>query len=283
MNGNRASLDQADILIIHLTEAGEKCSSILRRQISDLQQRLPSKLPGHLTKARINGYIRWFHVLSSDESSAGKKEKIYLSQKDNTLLRHLASQLYCNCALKVKKNQLAATELFLKKLARTEKYSLRIMHDPDLLCLLNHPDPMQNALIKWQNADYPKNNKHPEALRIKAAGGHLVRSKSEAMIVASLVSNNIPFRYECGLSLSGATVYPDFIILHPMTGKLFIWEHFGMMDDKEYAANAARKIHAYIQNGYIPAINFIMTSETKDHPLDYQKVELTIQEYFMLS
>ena len=36
---------------------------------------------------------------------------------------------------------------------------------------------------------------------------------------------NIPFRYECALTLGNTTVYPDFTIMHPNTGELIYREH----------------------------------------------------------
>ncbi|MFQ8777759.1 MAG: hypothetical protein ACLR78_10425 [Roseburia sp.] len=67
-----------------------------------------------------------------------------------------------------------------------------------------------------------------------------MRSKSEAMIAMLLHLNAIPYRYECALSLGGVTLFPDFTIRHPVTGVLYYWEHFGLMDDPAYAKTPAR-------------------------------------------
>ena len=78
---------------------------------------------------------------------------------------------------------------------------------------------------------YEKNPKYPEHLIHKTVSGIYVRSKSESMIALQLYTEKIPFRYECALQLGETTLYPDFTILHPKTGEIFYWEHFGMMDE----------------------------------------------------
>lgn len=60
--------------------------------------------------------------------------------------------------------------------------------------------PHSQELIDWMQADYKRNPKHPEQLNQKTSSGHMVRSKSEAIIDMILYINNIPFRYECALN-----------------------------------------------------------------------------------
>ncbi len=92
--------------------------------------------------------------------------------------------------------------------------------------------------------------------------------------------NQIPFRYECELSLNDAVVYPDFTIMHPRTEELFYWEHFGMMDNPRYAKRAGEKLQMYIVNGLIPTVNVITTYETTMKPLDTESLDRIVKEYF---
>ena len=91
--------------------------------------------------------------------------------------------------------------------------------------------------------------------------------------------NQIPFRYECPLELGNTTLYPDFTIMHPKTGELIYWEHFGMMDDPAYCKNVFSKLNLYVANGIIPNINLITTYETKDFPLDTEQINNMISLY----
>ena len=120
----------------------------------------------------------------------------------------------------------------------------------------------------WVNASYPKNPNHPESLRIPTSTGEYVRSKIEAMVVELLVHMKIPFRYEQEYLFDGKKYYPDFTLLNPKTGEIYILELFGMMDDPKYAAQAGAKIALYAKHGFVLNRNLLCFCETEDHPFD---------------
>ncbi len=95
---------------------------------------------------------------------------------------------------------------------------------------------------KWCAESYETNPSHPENLIHTTLAGHKVRSKSEVIISNLLYTNQIPYRYEAALPLKEFTAYPDFTILHPVTNKIFYWEHFGMMDNAPYCDTACNKL-----------------------------------------
>ena len=109
----------------------------------------------------------------------------------------------------------------------------------------------------------------------------MVRSKSEALIDTVLYINKIPFRYECALKLDETTIYPDFTIRHPRTGKLYYWEHFGRMDDPNYRRKVFAKQQLYADHNIIPSIQLISTYETREQPLNMEFVENLIHYYFL--
>lgn len=92
--------------------------------------------------------------------------------------------------------------------------------------------------------------------------------------------NTIAYRYECALNLGGTVFYPDFTIQNPKNGRLYYWEHFGMMDNSFYIQKYLKKTQIYLEHGMIPTINLIVTYETKDSPLTSQKVQEIIDSYF---
>lgn len=110
--------------------------------------------------------------------------------------------------------------------------------------------------------------------------GIKVRSKSEALIVAALHARRIPFHYEEALILGKKTVYPDFTIRHPYTGKTYYWEHLGMLDREDYRKKNLNKLNDYISNRIVPSENLILTYETEEVPLDMELVENYINYYF---
>lgn len=108
------------------------------------------------------------------------------------------------------------------------------------------------------------------------------RSKSEAMIAALLREYKVPFRYECQLHLKDfGNVYPDFTVLNKRTRQIYYHEHFGLMENTEYAIKAIRKINAYERNGYIQGKNFIATYESEHVHLDMKVIEIIVKECYI--
>ena len=60
----------------------------------------------------------------------------------------------------------------------------------------------------------------------------------------------------------------------------YILEHFGLMDNTDYAQKAVRKLQFYAQNKIFSSRNLIITMETQTEPLTPQFVETMIKEYF---
>lgn len=107
-----------------------------------------------------------------------------------------------------------------------------------------------------------------------------VRSKSEQIIAERLSSAGIPYRYECPVNINSKTFYPDFTILKQSNRKVIYLEHFGMMDNPDYANNATKKINAYSNGGLIAGKNLFMTFETSRNPLDIRALNNLIDSVF---
>lgn len=137
-----------------------------------------------------------------------------------------------------------------------------------------------NDEVSWSTTDYQRSNNYPEKLIHNTYVGILVRSKSEVLIANALFSKQIPFRYEACLQLGSHTVYPDFTIRHPVTKKIYYWEHLGMMGEEGYLDNALTKIRRYCRNNIYPDGNLILTYESRQTPLDSELVLHIIEHYF---
>ena len=134
---------------------------------------------------------------------------------------------------------------------------------------------------KWRAESYETNPSHPENLIHTTLAGHKVRSKSEVIISNLLYTNQIPYRYEAALPLKEFTTYPDFTIMHPVTNKIFYWEHFGMMDNAPYCDTACNKLKTYCYNGIFPSMQLITTYETSKCPISTDQVQQIITQYFL--
>jgi len=120
---------------------------------------------------------------------------------------------------------------------------------------------------------------HPESLIYMTEPGIRVRSKSELLIANALYQKQIPFRYEASLALGGTIREPDFTIYRPSDGKIFLWEHFGLMDENNYLKTANEKIALYAQHGFHPFKNLICTYEQDIQNLAY--VHTIIDLFFL--
>ena len=171
---------------------------------------------------------------------------------------------------------------FLKKCLKTAPPTRRIdkLLSPDS----SYHDLLLSAVfndeVSWSTTDYQRSNNYPENLIHNTYAGIPVRSKSEVLIANTLFSKHIPFRYEACLQLGSHAVYPDFTIRHPVTKKIYYWEHLGMMGEEDYLDNALTKIRRYCRNNIYPDGNLILTYESLQTPLDSELVLHIIEHYF---
>ena len=213
--------------------------------------------------------------------SAGHTQT-YIPKKHREYAQQLAYKRFLLEKQTECKKELYALELYQRPAVGENKKSDRFLsEDPayqELLCPF-YQMVTQEELI-WSDTSYPKNPNYPEQLKYKSCKNEYVRSKSEALIAMNLYMKKIAYRYECELKIGKAVFYPDFTILHPLTGKEIYWEHFGKMDLPEYAKNAADKLHMYARNGIYPGDRLITTYETMEQPLDTAIVQKLITYHF---
>lgn len=112
-----------------------------------------------------------------------------------------------------------------------------------------------------------------------------VRSKSEIIIADELYRYGIPYRYEMPLILEnwGKSVIfrPDFTVMNKKNGKIYIWEHFGMMDNPEYIEKSIRKLDVYEKNGFFLGVNLLLSHETSKVPLSRIVLDSYIDYYLL--
>lgn len=246
----------------------------LESRITELQAQINMLPKGKLICSQGNNCYKWYN---SEGSS-----KIYIPKKQRAYAEQLAIKKYLGYILEDLKHEKRALEFYLKHhTSKTCKAEELLTSDSGYKELLtSYFKPLTEELAEWMNSPYEQNLSHTEHLIHKTCTGGYVRSKSETMISLFLHTNQIPFRYECALRLGETTIYPDFTIRHPLTGKKYYWEHFGRMDDSIYSQNTCSKLQLYIIHGIIPSINLITTYETQEHPLCTEDIEKIIEHYF---
>lgn len=106
-----------------------------------------------------------------------------------------------------------------------------------------------------------KNPYREEDLKYASNNGTRLRSKSEALIANQLESYDILYQYEIAVKLKNKTIYPDFTIINPYTGKTILWEHFGALHQEGYEKRMNEKMDEYLKLGHIPFETIIYTFE----------------------
>lgn len=205
-------------------------------------------------------------------------ERTYLPKSQREEAESLAKATWLRARLVEAEAGICACQKYLKSFHGEDRRLAKLLEQGEFCSLIGHPE-YNDAL--WQKAEHRKNDKHPESLQIKQGEGNAVRSKSEALIAMTLDKYGISFRYESPLDTQKGRFFPDFTIRHPKNHKTYIWEHFGFMDDQEYAAQVSEKLQIYMDCGYVPGENFLMTFESGGHPLTPHTIEEVIARNFL--
>jgi len=238
----------------------EKERQYLKDELLQLQKELEQSLEGNLNKKA--GF--YYHAYAQKQVSI---------QKDIALIKQLCRKKYVQTRIRYleqmlkhfKEADFLSHQNLLAKLPQTYSGLPR--------SYFYHP-----SVEKWQGSPAPKNTWAPEALLYKTTNGLAVRSKSERTIAEYLDNYQIPYHYETILNFDVRKTSPDFLIKHPYTGKIYIWEHFGALHLEKYPEAMNQKILTYIANGYRPGHNLICTYEY--HITDPLQLDDLIQQFF---
>ena len=248
--------------------------TLLKVQLEKIEKELATMPDGKLIISKNYNNEKWY--------CSNGKTKVYIKKKNIDLAQKLAYKKY----LILLYDDLSKKEKFLSKylqlfLPKSSAVENLILSNPSLLRLISpFFRPLSEDINLWACEKYNTNPNYTETLIHQTISGHQVRSKSEAMIASLLFSNKIPFRYECELVLKEATLYPDFTIKHPNSGKIYYWEHFGMMDHPEYVDNTCKKLKLFCSNNIFPGNQLITTYETAHSPLSTTLIQNIINHYF---
>lgn len=249
--------------------------SALTQAISKIESKLAEIPHIKLRCRKCNGTILWY------EKGSGPPKSRYISKSNRLYAEQLAYYTFASEYLEELKKKLKLLHLnedSSKKLERIkQKYFLEKEGFSTLL--KSNYKSINEKSLEWISEDYEKNEYKKDELIFRTLDGHMVRSKSEVMISDYLFEHGIPYRYECRLDLGSTTYYPDFMIRRISDGKIFYWEHFGLMDDAGYANSANKKIANYIANHILPSDNFITSFECHNRPFSSSDVGRLVDMY----
>ena len=253
--------------------------------LEEKQKTLRNAPAGSLRISR-SGKTTQFYQITKSGDTHGK----YIPAKNDKLVKALAQKDYDKKLIATLKKELKFLQKTLRAYKRLLKSAPPAAQIFKKLHKLRRPLvtpaclPAEDFAELWQNVQYSPKPFSENAPELYTSRGERVRSKSEIIIADTLHRLNIPYRYEFPLNITTEkderhTFHPDFICLNLRTRQEFFWEHFGMMDDAEYASSAAQKLRLYEKNGIFPGKNLIISMETSASPINSKQVEKTAKQY----
>lgn len=261
---------------------------IIENNISEIKQVI--NYAEKVLRAAPEGSLRTKHSKAGTmyyRREKGETTGCYLGKKCNKQIRQLEEKLYYTELLKAAKQEEQELIKFQKKLKKLPDYQSVFLNMPrDKRHLISpyeqKPQKNDDDLIRAFNKKFVS-----EEIKLISQNGEHVRSKSELIIADRLKAAGVSYFYEDPLVLSEENKmecllwHPDFRVQNIRTGKVYYWEHFGMMDNCEYCKTSQERLEIYAHYGYFPGDNLIITTESSQHGLNTEYVDCLISKYLM--
>ena len=235
-------------------------------------------IPGTLRITHKKGVPYYYHRVRKADR-CGK----YINKKNLQLAKNLAQKDYEQRVICAITDELAAIDTFIRLNSDIPPEDVYLALSPERKKLVESMIETDDMFAeKWINLPYQGKPVADDVPFLLTDMGERVRSKSEVIIANLLAKEGIPYKYECPLTLKKiGTVYPDFTVLNKHNRKEMYWEHQGMMDNPKYVEKAISKTRNYIYSGIYPGEQLIITSETKNQPLNTWEIKNIIEHYFI--
>ena len=255
----------------------------LERLISGVSGRLDNACAGILHVRTGGGRVYYFY----SENRNGKEISLNpLDPEDRELITALAQKSYDKKVLRMAGEELrlvTGLDDFYRENKIEQIYGEMTPQRQELISPVTQTD--EQYADRWQEREHRKKKPPKESESFLTQRGEKVRSKSEVFIADALLRHGLPYHYECAVDLADHatgrhyTAHPDFFVLNVRTRREYYWEHFGKMDDPDYARDSVNKLIDYMNAGYFPGDRLITTFETGSCPLRPECVELIIEHY----
>ena len=264
----------------------------IEARISQLEEAL--KVKQFAVKKNPSGLVRIVrrgkHFLFYKRFSPADAQGTYMPRSQEKLARALVQNDYDKKTIPAIEAEIKELKDFIK--AYKEKCSDTVYKKlASTRCEIVTPLTLddQDYAAAWLKVEYRHKKFADDVPQLFTDNNEQVRSKSEVIIANALKAAGVPYRYEFPLLLDRnpevevdtdfCHLHPDFYCLNLRTRQEFAWEHFGMMDDPEYAVRASEKLGLYAENGFFPGKNLIITMETSAKPLSSKLLKSLIQTY----
>lgn len=246
----------------------------LQSIIAKAGENMDSTPEGRLRISVDHGVARYYQCIDDRYGE-------YIPRDNVQLPRQLAQKTYNDTVLKTAEARAKHIARCLKNYNDDELEQLFTSLHPERQKLITPTEPTFSQLQEqWYSEPYVGKAFKEGIPVILTEKGERVRSKSEKILADFFYRNNILYKYEKPLNLSGyGIVYPDFTFLSRKLRREIYWEHEGMMDKPEYAIKAVKKLNSYQMNGILPGERLILTFETEQDVLNSKIVCDLVDKY----
>ena len=217
------------------------------------------------TSDRLSLVKRRNKTMISSRKKGSSVRKFLDRERDSKTIRILSTKYYYEKLLPiaVKRKELIEKLLAFEKEQPLEKVFSNL---PDSIKEFVEPFevPLEKRISDFESIDYQPLETRSGNYMVKTEEGIMVRSKAEMIINDTLMKCQIPRRYEMPITIGNSVLRPDFVVLNRKTGKQYLWEHFGMMDNPVYVERFLKKIKIYEDAGYYLHDGLIATFSGKE-------------------
>lgn len=235
-------------------------------------------LPEGSLRVSRHGKYHQFYLRTPEDLRKKNYNGKYLSTKEKARIAALCQRQYLEKIKNSAEEQLSV----LEKCA--SEYTASALQDiysslPEAMLKYIHPVdvPDEEYVRRWEAEEYERKPIAEGTAEFYTSRGERVRSKSEKIIADSLIALGIPYKYEKPLILSGQIlIHPDFVILSVSQRREYYLEHFGMMDNPQYAEKAVERVALYERNGIYLGKKLLVSCETTKHPLNMRILQEAI-------
>lgn len=223
--------------------------------------------------------VRYFLSVLED----GERKRIYLNKEDTELRELLQERYYLERALPTCQKNIEMLELLQNSYSSLDPIDL--MKDaPIAYQKQNNAAQLVYGCSnksRWKEKMLKHKEKYeipfPSELRHISGDGTVTRSKSEALIIDLLNNKDIPYVYDYPMYLSNKLKWPDFVIWDRKHNREVIIEHLGLMSKEDYRLSQIEKLWLYIENGYVPNVNLLLTFDDKSGNINIPAISKSLE------
>ncbi len=231
----------------------------------------------------------YYTILPNRRNPDGTRPKEYVGSSETDVITGIKMYKFLHDSIRILQKDIDALRRLERKYQEVDpnvfrkKWAAPYKRLPEECFSLARKPDLEKWRKRFSKVHYLEGNEsiHTESLNHFTEDSDIYRSKSEELISKSLSSHGLSYCYEYPTEVNGREVYPDFTVLSEKNQCLYIWEHFGMVDNPEYLEKTFWKLCEYQRAGHIIGNDLIVTFESRDNPLNGARIRSIVETFLV--